>query len=181
MLDHITTCIFVEAPRPTSLPIVCSMSTLQGILEFWPHGLLANLFVLLDSNHSTMQISDDGSTGMANPLASCPVPFSSFKHMKAPNNDGHLGPRLHRDTFKCMGLRSQEVPPFCTQLIPVSMLLLISAVLTMIILCFIIEKEDSQESLVIQGVKFGVWHSFVCLHHSFAVLVFLCRCMQDTS
>ena len=120
---------------------------------------------------------------MANPLASHPAPFSSSKQVKAPNNDGHLGPRLHRDTFKCIGLCSQEVLSFCTQLIPVSMLLLISVVLTMIILCFIIEEEDSQESLVIQG--FQVWgvvehHSFVHLHHSFAILFSLCQCMQDS-
>ena len=62
-----------------------------------------------------------------------------------------------------MGLHLQEGAPFCTKLIPVSTLLLISAMLTMIILCFIIEEADSQESLIIQGVKFGVWWSIILL------------------
>ena len=82
MLDHITTCIFVQAPMPTSVPIICSVSTLQGILEFWPNGLLAHLFDLLDSNHVTMPITNDGLTGMVAPLASHPAPFSSSKQVK---------------------------------------------------------------------------------------------------
>ena len=110
MLDHITMCIFVQAPMPTSAPIVCSVSTLQGILEFWPHGLLAHLFDLLDSNHATMPITNDGSTGRVAPSASCPAPFSSSKQVKTHNHyDGHLGPRqpAHKDAFNCMGLHSK--------------------------------------------------------------------------
>ena len=184
VLDHITTCIFVQAPMPTSAPIVCSVSTLQGILEFWPNGLLAHLFDLLDSNHVTMPITNDGLTGMAAPSAT--APFSSSKQVKTCNHyDGHLGPRqrAHKDAFLC----SQQVAPSCTQLIPVSTLLHISVKLTTYILCCVVEEADSQESLIIQGIKFVAWWSIVLLpiydilSQSFASLSMHARFLVDSA